>query len=110
MIKSDFQKVLPEDSKQFSEIADRYMKLNPENGTEAFNLMKESWSLAQRWSELQASANKIVSLNGVDIMRTDFKKWCYERYRQMQLVHESTRMIWRAANELDLFLKKNNHH
>lgn len=110
MIKSDFQKILPEDSKQFQSIADRYMNISPENGVEAFNLMKESWALAQRWSELQASANKIASMDSVDIMKTDFKKWCYERYRQMQLIHESTRMIWRQASEYELFLKKNNHH
>lgn len=105
-IKSDFQIILPEDSKQFNDAAKKYMELNTEDGTAAFDLMKESWALAQRWSELQASTGKISNMDNVDIMKTDFKTWCYQRYRQMQLIHESCRVIWRQANEQALFFER----
>lgn len=106
IIKSDFQDVLPDDSKQFREVAERYMRLNPEDGKESFDLMKLSWSLAQRWSEIQATTAKIASFDKVEIQKTDFKTWSYQRYRQMQLIHESCRSIWRSANEYELFLRK----
>ncbi|MCP4990534.1 MAG: hypothetical protein GY928_32180 [Colwellia sp.] len=110
MIKSDFQKVLPEDSKQYREVSERYMKLTTENGTEAYDLMKLSWNLAQRWSEIQASTSKIAAMDHVDIMKTDFKAWAYQRYRQMQLIHESCRMIWGKASDYELFLRKSNYN
>jgi hypothetical protein len=106
MIKSEFQDILPEDCKQYNELATRYLKLNPENGTEAFDLMQISWSIAQRWSELQASTAKIANMDNVDILKTDFKTWAYQRYRQAQLIHESCRVIWRQANEQALYFER----
>ena len=106
VIKSDFQKILPDDVKQFQEMASRYEKLVQEDAVEAFALMKYSWALAQRWSELQATARKLSNLQEANITLTDFKKWCYERYRQCQLVHESCRVIWRAANEEEAYFRR----
>ena len=106
MIKSDFQQILPVDCKQYNELAVRYSKLTPENGTEAYDLMQMSWAIAQRWSEIQASTAKIANADNRDLLKTDFKNWAYQRYRQAQLIHESTRVIWRAANDYEIFLKK----
>src|SRR3990172_5280106 len=98
MIKSDFQNILPGDCKIYNEISKRYMELKTEDGEEAYTLMKESWAIAQRWSELQASTNKISNMDISNFLKTDFKTWAYQRYRQMQLIHESCRIIWRQAN------------
>ena len=108
MIKSDFQQILPEDCKQYQELAVRYGKLNSEDGTEAYELMQMSWAIAQRWSEIQASTAKIASGDYKNILKTDFKTWAYQRYRQSQLIHESCRVIWRQANEYEIYLKKQN--
>lgn len=106
MVKSDFQQVLPEDTAIYNKCAKKYLSLNSEDGETAFDLMKESWSIAQRWSEIQASTSKIANMDNVDIMKTDFKTWAYQRYRQMQLIHESCRVIWRQANEQALFFER----
>lgn len=106
MLKSDFQDILKEDCREYNKIAKRYLELQQTNSSEAFEIMKASWTLAQRWSELQATARKIKDLNESDFNLTDFKKYCYERYRQMQLIHESTRVIWRIANEEEVFLRR----
>ena len=104
--KSDFNKILPEDCKQFNIIAKRYLNLLSDESLEAFEIMKKSWSLSQRWSELQASARKIMDLSEEEFSVTDFKNWCYQRYRQMQLIHESCRVIWRSANEQEIWLSR----
>jgi hypothetical protein len=105
-MKSDFDKILPQDCKQFNDVAKRYMNLDSTNGSEAFYLMKQSWALAQRWSEIQATTSKIASMDNIDIQKTDFKTWAYQRYRQMQLIHESCRVIWRQENEQALYFER----
>lgn len=106
-IKSDFQEILPDDCKQYNEVFKRYLELNGENVEEAYKLMKDSLMLAQRWSEIQATARKIKDASGKDFVVTAFKDWAYQRYRQMQLIHESTRIIWRAGNEYLMWSRRN---
>ena len=106
-IKSDFQEILPDDCKQYNEVFKRYLELNGENVEEAYKLMKDSLMLAQRWSEIQATARKIKDASGKDFVVTAFKDWSYQRYRQMQLIHESTRIIWRAGNEYLMWSRRN---
>ena len=107
VIKSDFQVILPDDCKQYNEVFKRYLDLNNENVDEAYKLMKESLALAQRWSEIQATSRKIHSASKADFSVTAFKDWSYQRYRQMQLVHESCRIIWRQASEYLIWSRKN---
>lgn len=106
VIKSDFQDILQEDCKQYMALAKRYLDLKTEDGEEAYKLMKESWSAAQRWSEIQASARKIRDMADKNINLTDLKEFAYQRYRQLQLMHESTRIIWRSANEYLMWERK----
>lgn len=106
-IKSDFQEILPDDCKQYNEVFKRYLDLNSENVEEAYSLMKDSLMLAQRWSEIQATARKIHDASNKEFAVTAFKDWAYQRYRQMQLIHESARIIWRAANEYLMWSRRN---
>ena len=106
VIKSDIQQLLPEDCKQFNALAKRYIELTTEDADESFMIMKESWAMAQRWSELQASSRKIRDLAPKDVTLSEIKEFCYQRYRQMQLIHESSRCIWRSANDYIKFLRK----
>ena len=106
-IKSDFQEILPEDCKQYNEIARRYRDIGQEDADEAFKLMKDSWAVAQRWSEIQATSRKIKDLSDKDFSVTAFKEWSHQRYRQMQYIHESSRMIWKQANEYLMWSRRN---
>ena len=106
-IKPDFETILPDDCKQFDEVSQRYADLSPEDVDEAYRLMKESWAIAQRWSDIQSIARKIHSLSDRDFSVTAFKDWAHQRYRQMQLLHESTRSIWRQCNEYLMWDRKN---
>ena len=106
MIKSDFVELLPEDIKEYRRLSKEYMALVPEDGDLAFRLMKESWALAQRWSEIQACSRKIHDMAKIDFSVTAFKDWAYQKYRQMQNIHDSTRMIWSRANEEATWLKR----
>lgn len=106
-IKSDFQTILPDDCKQYNELFKKWLDLTQENADEAYEIMKESLALAQRWSEIQATSRKIHSNSRLDFSVTAFKDWAYQRYRNMQLVHEASRVIWRQANEYLMWSRKN---
>ena len=106
--KTDFESTLPDDCKQYREIAKRYLDLKEGDGQTAFELFKDSWALAQRWADLQASARKVRDLSKEDFNLTDFKTFCYARYRQLHLMHESTRMIWSKAAEDIKWCERNN--
>lgn len=105
-IKSDFQEILPEDCKQFNDVAQAYLDLHPENYSDAYILMQQSWSIAQRWSEIQASSRKIANLRP-EVQKTDFSTWAYQRYRQMQEIHVSCRVIWRMGEDQAKYFERN---
>ena len=106
VIKSDFQDLLKEDCEQYKALAKRYLDLKTEDADEAYQLMKDSWSAAQRWSEIQACARKIKNMADKDVNLTDLKDFAYQRYRQLQLMHESCRMIWKQANDYLMWERK----
>lgn len=108
MERSIYESIYPEDSRQYRALAKRYMDLKPENYAEAFEVMKLAWAYAQRWSDIASNVEIIATEKG--IKKTDLKEWAYQRYRQMQLIHESSRMLWgmgeREAKELNLIDRK----
>lgn len=106
VIKSDFQDLLKEDCEQYKALAKRYIDLKTEDADEAYALMKDAWAAAQRWSEIQACARKIKNMADRDINLTDLKDFAYQRYRQLQLMHESSRMIWKQANDYLIWTRK----
>ena len=99
ILKSDFNDLFQEDCKIFNNIASRYIKLECTDRDEAYELMKKSWAMAQRFSELSSCGRKVKDLSGKSVPVTEFKTWCHERYSQMCKVHESCRVIWRSVNE-----------
>ena len=107
VIKSDFQEILPGDCKQYNDLFKRWINLALEDADESYSIMKESLVLAQRWSEIQATSRKIHSNSSKDFSVTAFRDWAYQRYRNMQLVHEASRVIWRQANEYLMWSRKN---
>jgi len=96
-IKSEFEKIVPEDFKQYRQIAVRFRDVQMENCFELQQLTIDSWLLANRWSEIQSLASKIAQENGVN--KTDFGTWAYQKYRQLQEMHITTRSWYRLAKE-----------
>ena len=109
MEKSIYESIYPEDSKQFRELATKYMKITVDTFPLAFEVMKDSWALAQRWSDIQSNVDKVAKEMG--IRKTDLRDWAYQHYRQLQYMHESSRMIWgigeREARDIEKMQRGN---
>lgn len=102
-MKSDFEKIVEEDFKQYRQIAVRFRDIQMENCFELQQLTIDSWLLANRWSEIQSLASKIAQENGIN--KTDFGTWAYQKYRQLQEMHITCRSWYRLAKEDERMLK-----
>lgn len=96
-IKSQFEKIVQEDFNQFREISKKFMNVKPEDTDTLYELAIDSWLLATRWSEIQSNASKIAI--DLDINKTDFKDYCYQKYRQLQEMHITSRSWYKLSLE-----------
>lgn len=102
-MKSEFELIVKDDFQQYKDIAKRFRNVQMENCTELYQLSKDSWLLATRWSEIQSLASKIAQDNGIS--KTDFGTWAYQKYRQLQEMHITCRSWYRLAKEDEKMLK-----
>ena len=102
-LKSQFEKIVQEDFNQFRQISKKFMEVVPEDAKTLFELSRDSWLLATRWSEIQSNASKIAIDNNVTKM--DFQNWAYQKYRQLQEMHITCRSWYRLAKEDERMLK-----
>lgn len=102
-MESQFEKIVPEDFKQFREISKIFQKVEMTDAQTLYQLSIDSWLLATRWSEIQSNASKIAFDN--EINKTDFGTWAYQKYRQLQEMHITCRSWFRLAKEDERMLK-----
>lgn len=102
-IKSQFEKIVQEDFNEFRKISIEFMKVQPEDIDTLYQLSIDSWLLATRWSEIQSNASKMAL--DYDINKTDFKDYCYQKYRQLQEMHITCRSWYRLAKEDERMMK-----
>lgn len=96
-IKSQFENIVQEDFNQFREISIKFMKVQPEDTETLYELAINSWLLATRWSEIQSNASKMAT--DYDINKTEFRDYCYQKYRQLQEMHITCRSWYRLGLE-----------
>jgi hypothetical protein len=102
-VKSQFERIVQEDFNQFREISKTFMKVEPTDVDTLYQLSIDSWLLATRWSEIQSNASKMAI--DFDINKTDFKDYCYQKYRQLQEMHITCRSWYRSAKEDERLMK-----
>lgn len=102
-MKSDFEKIVEDDFKQYRDISKRFRDINFEDIQGLKEITIDSWLLATRWSEIQSLASKIAKEN--EINKTDFGTWAYQHYRQLQELHITCRSWYRLAKEDEKLLK-----
>lgn len=97
MIVSEFEKILPEDTKQFKELFKRYRDKKIEDLKELYSISTTALILSQRWCEIQSIASVIAKEN--DCSKTDFQNWSYQHYRNLQEMHIDCRSLYKCARE-----------
>lgn len=96
-MESQFEKIVEEDFNMFRKISKQFQRVTPEDTKTLYELSKDSWLLATRWSEIQSNASKIAFDCGIS--KTDFGTWAYQKYRQLQEMHITCRSWYRLGIE-----------
>ena len=94
---SEFERTLPEDTKQFKELFKRYKNKKIEDLNELYSISTTALILAQRWCEIQSFASVIAKENNCS--KTDFQTWAYQHYRNLQEMHIDCRSLYKCARE-----------
>lgn len=95
--KTDFDCLFPEDVNQYYDIANKFLNLSTEDHLTAFEISKRAWVLSDRWANIASNAGKLALKEKFN--KTDLKDYCYRKYRQMQYIHEFTRMLWNKGEQ-----------
>ena len=96
-MKSEFEMIVPEDTRQFKELFKRYRDKKLEDLNELYEISTTALILAQRWCEIQSIASVIARENNVS--KTDFQTWSYQHYRNLQEMHVDCRSLYKCARE-----------
>lgn len=99
----EFEKIVEKDFNQYRELAREFKDVQMEDTITLNKICIDSWLLATRWSEIQATASKIAQDHGIN--KTDFGTWAYQKYRQLQEMHITARSWYRLAREDEKMLK-----
>jgi hypothetical protein len=90
-----YQEIYKEDGRLFNDIVNRYKKLQENDGQEAFQLMKDSWEVFNRWSFIRADYRKGLKRGEKSEEKDRIEDIC----RFLKEVHTDARMIWKCARE-----------
>lgn len=96
-MKSDFEKIVPEDTKQFKDLFRRYSHKRIEDLNELYDISTTALILCQRWCEIQSMASVIAKENGCS--KSDFQTWAYQHYRNLQEMHVDCRSLYKCCRE-----------
>ena len=88
---------LKEDIKLYKEMMACYEGLQPTDLEEAYEYSKRFLVMADRWSEIAFNASKYCA--SLECSKTDFYNWAYQKYRNLQLLHEFCRVVWKQGND-----------
>lgn len=101
-----YKEIFEEDYLIYKEILDSYDLLKSENGVMAYDLSIKSLVVADRYSDLSTEIEKVKEQKP-NAVKTEFKDWCYSKYRIMREVHTHCRMIWKES-ESEKYRSNNN--
>lgn len=96
-IKSEFENILPEDTKAFKNLFKRYRDKKIEDLQELYEISTQALILSQRWCEIQSIASIISKEKNCS--KTDFQTWAYQHYRNLQEMHIDCRSLYKCARE-----------
>ena len=90
-------KDLKEDIMQYKEMLACYEEMQPTDLLEAYEYSKKFLVMADRWSEIAFNASKYCV--EMECSKTDSYNWAYQKYRNLQLLHEFCRVVYRQGTD-----------
>lgn len=88
-------KELNEDIEIYNKLMGEFKILNSSDYSTAYILSQEALVTADRWNEIMLDSVKYAKQ--LEITKSEFTNYCYQKYKILMKVHEMCRMIYRAG-------------
>ena len=92
---ANYKEQYQEDIKLYSSIVTRYRNLKENDIMGAYNLMKDSHIVSERWSVIREEYRKLLRRGE----KSEEKDRLEDMYRFLKEVHTDARMIWKQGKE-----------
>jgi len=88
-------KELNEDIENYNKLMGEFKILNSSDYSTAYILSQEALVTADRWNEIMLDSVKYAKQ--LEITKSEFTNYCYQKYKILMKVHEMCRMIYRQG-------------
>lgn len=88
-------KELNEDIEIYNKLMGEFKILNSSDYSTAYILSQEALVTADRWNEIMLDSVKYAKQ--LEITKSEFTNYCYQKYKILMKAHDFARMIYRAG-------------
>lgn len=88
-------KELNQDIEQYEELIEIFKTLDSSDYSTAYQLSQDALVMADRWNEIML--NSVKYSKELEVTKSDFTNYCYQKYKILMKVHEMCRMIYRTG-------------
>lgn len=86
---------LKEDIELYNNLMQDFKNLDSSDYSTAYVLSQEALVTADRWNEIMLDSVKYAKQ--MEITKSEFTNYCYQKYKILMKVHEMSRMIYRQG-------------
>ena len=88
-------KELNEDIEFYKKLVEDFKNLDSNDFSTAYTLSQEALITADRWNEIML--NSVKYSKEMEVTKSDFTNYCYQKYKILMKIHEMCRMVYRAG-------------
>lgn len=87
---------MEEDIKQYNVLIEEFKRLNSSDYSNAYKLSQLALMQADRWNEIML--NSVMYSKELDVTKSDFSNYAYQKYKILMKIHDFTRMVYRQGS------------
>ena len=93
-----YKEIFEDDYLEYKELLDSYNFMKSESGYLAYEICIKSASIADRWKDISTEIEKVKERKP-NLVKTEFKDWCYANYRIIREIWTHSRMVWKNCED-----------
>lgn len=88
--------MLDDDIKQYDGLIRDFKVLDSSDYSSAYKLSQEALMQSDRWNEIML--NSVKYSKELDVTKSDFSNYAYQKYKILMKIHDFTRMVYRQGS------------
>lgn len=86
---------IKEDIEFYNKLMEDFKNLDSSDFSTAYVLSQEALVTADRWNEIMLNSAKYCK--GMEVTKSDFTNYCYQKYKMLMKAHDFSRMVYRQG-------------